>query len=514
MQLFQSSCTNISLRIEWKNNNHHSPQVELFKIQKCIEFFRILKLKPQQMEEIGSSIVGGMRGFGNHIENNIKWPLKLQWYNKGASQIRNKLTTGNTFSFFTPSTENLLFHNEKLQKQFQLHSEILEANKGLQASARMEVSLPPQSAAQQVEILKSQLGQLGQHLFTHYIVSYDAKLWYSYKQLLLHSWYIVARVNTVLYVPPSSESEEEDRIAQFNLAHFIQQVINQLQSATLLYGAKKQWREHALIPLCEKVLGLPNIIYNVNALPRLAQIFNLADKKTKHPLTIYDESDLCFRMKVDSYRVLSKKYFNSEEEEDPDWTISRKTNLIRTEKEVNRKLKTLTSEMEMIDIQKKTLDNKLRDITADKRSLEIEVKEFKQQQKMDLEKHLKYLSYAVTQQQEAVRVAKDGDYLVSEFFKRFSVFQRMLELDETNSKFEDSNGKRLRTFPEICRDAEQIYRNEHLEDRRCAEKMWDIISELKILLSECGTAVFDGMDDISKTFESRNMHLSLKQNGL
>jgi uncharacterized protein (UPF0335 family) len=488
--------------------------VELFNLQKSIELFKKMKWKPQQMEEIGSSIVGGMRGFGFHIENRIKWPMKIQWYNKGSSQIRNKLTAGNTFSFFTPSTEHLLFHNEKLQRQFQLHSEILEANKSLQASARMEVSLPPKSAAQQVEILKSELGLLGQHLFSHYIVSYDAKLWYTYKQLLLHSWYIVARVNNVLYIPPSSDSEEEDRIAQFNLAHFIQQVINQLQSATVLYGAKKKWREHALIPLSEKIFGIPNIIYNFNALPRLAQIFNVADKLPEQSITIYNEQDICLRIKVDSYGVLSKRYFNAEEEEDPDWTSSRKKNLIRTEKEVNRKLKTLTSEMEMIDIEKRKLNNQIRDLYAERRGLEIEVMEFKKQQKMDLEKHLKYLSYAVTQQQEAVRVAKDGNYLVSEFYKRFSAFQRILERDETGAPFKDSTGNTHRSFPEICKDAEHIYQNQHMEDRICAEKMWDIISELKILLSECGSAVFDGMDEIAKTFESRNLHLSLKQHGL
>jgi hypothetical protein len=170
--------------------------------------------------------------------------------------------------------------------------------------------------------------------------------------------------------------------------------------------------------------------------------------------------------------------------------------------------------MEMIDIERGRLDNQIRDMYAERRGLEIEVVEFKKQQKMDLEKHLKYLSYAVSQQQEAVRVAKDGNLIVSEFYKRFSAFQRMLDRDETGAPFKDSTGKTCRSFPEICKDAERIYQNQHLEDRICAEKMWDIISELKMLLSECGTAVFDGMDEIAKTFESRNLHLAQKKHGL
>ena len=466
------------------------------------------------MEEIGSSMVGGVRGFGKHLENNIHWPLKVQFYNKGASQIRNKSSAGSTFSFFTPTTENLLFHNEKLQRQFQLHSEILETNKALQASARMEVSLPPQSAAKQIEILKSQLEAIGNHLFSNYIVSHDSKLWYTYKQLILHSWYVVARVNSVLLVPSTPEKEEEDRIAQFNLAHFIQQAINQLQSATVLYGPKKKWREHALIPLCETVFGVPNIIYNVNVLPRLAQIFNLVDQKAESAPTIYDEADICLRLKIDSYKILSKTYFKEMEEEDPEWPQSRKLNLQKTEKKVNQKLKVLSSEMERIDIEKRQSNNRIRELYAERRCLEIEVEEFKKQQKMDLEKHLKYLSYAVTQQQEAVRAAKDGNHLIDEFHKRFSSFQRMLGQDENGARFTTSNGIMLRSVPEICTDAEQLYQDGSLDNKTRADKLWRIIRELKNLVSKGGAAVFDGVEGIAKAFESRNLHLSLKQHGL
>ena len=261
------------------------------------------------MPEIGSSTVGGIRGVGIQIEDNIQYPMKIQWYNKGASQIRDKYRTNAVFSFFTPDVESLLFQNDKLRKQFQLHSEILETNKTLHASARMEVSLPPKSAKLQTKVLQAELGELGDQFFTDYIVSYDAESWYTYKQLILHSWYVVARVNTILYIPNQSDDDMYMELIQLNLAHFIQQVVNQLQSGTILFGPKKKWREHALIPLAEKILGLPNIIYNVNVLPRLSQILNVKNSFKVERTKVYSESDICVRMKVDSFLALQKKNY-------------------------------------------------------------------------------------------------------------------------------------------------------------------------------------------------------------
>ena len=72
----------------------------------------------------------------------------------------------------------------------------------------------------------------------------------------------------------------------------------------------------------------------------------------------------------------------------------------------------------------------------------------------------------------------------------------------------------LRSVPEICTDAEQLYQDGSLDNKTRADKLWRIIRELKNLVSKGGAAVFDGVEGIAKAFESRNLHLSLKQHGL
>ena len=453
---------------------------------------------------------------GIQIEDNIQYPMKIQWYNKGASQIRDKYRTNAVFSFFTPDVESLLFQNDKLRKQFQLHSEILETNKTLHASARMEVSLPPKSAKLQTKVLQAELGELGDQFFTDYIVSYDAESWYTYKQLILHSWYVVARVNTILYIPNQSDDDMYMELIQLNLAHFIQQVVNQLQSGTILFGPKKKWREHALIPLAEKILGLPNIIYNVNVLPRLSQILNVKNSFKVERTKVYSESDICVRMKVDSFLALQKKnYFGGcNDGKTKDAGSAQLKQLQQQEKKVNRMLKNLTDEMELIDVKKKDFEDERFALIAEQTGLTLQLNEFERKKTADVEKFHKYLSYAVSQQQEAERVAKDGEILISDYYKRFMSFETMLNGSiSAQHNLLDCNQNPLRCFKEIRNDIRTIYQGT-MDHKTRSIRLMGLFTELEKLLESCRNAIGNGVDEIATSFQSKNFHLTLKEEGL